>query len=379
MKRRQRKEVPPENKVDDWAEATGQPSSAAPDNGELETGWTATSAGLSGIAKLVRVGAWVLIASGPLLGLAGLLGSSATAQGAPAPAAPVTQPASDTGPSGFAQLFVAAYLEAGRGSEKTLAPYYSGSVTLTSVPGSRSSSRTVAVASQEVGAGYWSVTVAARVANKDAKGTVTDAGLQYFQVAVQVLGTPAAGGAAQGQLVLGYAATALPAQIAAPASLTPSALGYPTSRGSNPTDPATQTVSGFLSAYLAGKGDLNRYTSPGVVLLPVAPAPYTAIKITELSDDSEKAADNAVPGDGKARQVLAKVAATDTTGTDHPMTYALTLRSRGGRWEVASLGAAPLLQPGSKPAVPTPTASPNSDSPAPAESQIPASPSPSAS
>ncbi|MFZ3491643.1 conjugal transfer protein [Streptomyces sp. 5.8] len=331
------------------------------------------------MTTLVRAGAWTLIVSGPLLGLLGFLSSQGPVQGAPAPTVSAAASASDTGPSGFAQLYVTAYLEAGRGSERSLAPYYSGSVTLTSAPNSRGSSRTVAVASREVTSGYWSVTVAARVLNRDGKGTVTDAGLQYFQVPVQVVGPPPAGGASQAQAVLGYAATDLPAQVAAPASLTPSALGYPTSRGNNATDPANQTVSGFLSAYLAGKGDLTRYTSPGITLLPVTPAPYGGVKITELSDDSSKASDSAVPGDGKSRQVLARVTATDSVGAEHPMSYALTLRSRGGRWEVASLQAAPVLQAGSEPVLPTAPTSMNSDAPPSAGTQAPASPTPTAS
>ena len=332
-----------------------------PDAGDEETGWQTSTAGLTGAARLARIGAWVLIASGPLLGITALLGSSGPAQGRPA-AAPALKTASDTGPSGFAQLYLAAYLEAGQGTENSLSPYFSGTVALTNTPDTRSATRTVAAASSQVQDGYWSVTVAAEVAQKNAKGVWMDAGLQYYQVPVQVLGPASAGGTQRSTgSALGYTATALPAQVAAPAALKPSALGYPTDRGANQDDPATQTVSGFLDAYLAGQGALDRYTSPGVTLQPVTPAPYTDVEITDVADDSGNASNTTVPADGANRQVLATVTAKDDSGASYPLSYALTLRSRGGRWEVAALGAAPELQSGSRPSLAAPTASPDSD------------------
>ncbi|MEU6405428.1 conjugal transfer protein [Streptomyces sp. NPDC046985] len=326
---------------------------------EAETGWQTTTAGLSGAARLARIGAWVLIASGPLLGVASLLGSSSPAQGAPV-TAPTAQSASATGPGGWAQLYVTAYLEAGQGTESSLSPFFSGSVTLTNTPGKRSATSTVAVASREVQPGYWAVTVAARVAQKTSKGAWVDAGLQYYQVAVQVLGPASAGGTKKSDdSAAGYAATALPAQVAAPASLKPSSLGYGTDRGNNPADPATQTISGFLNAYLAGKGGLDRYTSPGVTLQPVAPAPYTGVEITDVADDSGNASSTTVPSDGAVRHAMATVTAKDDSGSSYPLTYTLSLHSRGGRWEVASLDTAPVLQRDSGPALVTPA--PDSD------------------
>jgi hypothetical protein len=324
-----------------------------------EVGWQTGTAGLSGLARLARTSAWGLIASGPVLGVAALLGSSAPAEGRPM-AAPAHKAVSERSPAGFAQLYVAAYLEAGHGTERSLAAYFSGSVTLTNDPGTRSATRTVAVASRQVQPGYWSVTVAAQVARKNAKGAWVDVGLQYYQVPVQVLGPASAGGAGRpGAAELGYISTALPAQVAAPASLNASNLGYGTNRGNNPADPATQTVSGFLGAYLTGDGALDRYTSPGVALRPVAPAPYTGVEITDIADDSGNASSTAVPADGARRRVLATVTAKDGSGASYPLNYALTLRSRGGRWEVAALDAAPQLQGGSRPSLASP--SPSSD------------------
>lgn len=355
MKLRRRRSAAEDEAWDDVPAAEPEPDTI---DSEDETGWQTSTAGLSGAARLARIGAWVLIAAGPLLGVAALLGTSAPAQSAPA-AAPAAQSVADTGPSGFAQLYVAAYIEAGQGTENSLSPYFAGSITLTNQPGTRSTTRTVAVASHEVQPGYWTVTVAARVAQKDAKGAWSDVGLQYYQVPVQVLGPLSAGGSKKSDdAAAGYAATALPAQVAAPGALKPSGLGYGTDRGSNPADPATQTIAGFLGAYLAGKGELDRYTSPGVTLRAIAPAPYAGVEITGVADDSGNASSTTVPTDGAVRQALATVNAKDASGATYPLTYALTLRSRGGRWEVASLGSAPVLQRGGAPELVSP--SPNS-------------------
>ncbi|MEU2514713.1 conjugal transfer protein [Streptomyces syringium] len=326
------------------------------------TGWQTSTAGLSGMAQLTRIAAWALVASGPLIGIAALVGSSGPAQGAPKKT-PIVRQASGTGPSGFATLYVTAFLEAGDGTEKSLSPYYSGPVALTAAPGTRSVTRSAVMGARETAPGYWSVTVAASVSVKDTKGTAGPATVQYYRVGVQALGPESAGGASSaGDTPVGYTATSLPAQVAAPEALKPGALGYGTSRGSSASDPATDTVAGFLSAYLAGSGDLSRYTSPGVRLQPVAPAPYSAVKVTHVDDDSTSAGDQKVPGDGAKRRLLASVAATDKEGRAWPLTYALELSSRAGRWEVAALADAPVLKPESKPMAAPTTAAPESDS-----------------
>ncbi|WP_439681473.1 conjugal transfer protein [Embleya sp. MST-111070] len=320
-------------------------------------GWRTNTTTLSGVARLARLGAWALVASGPLLGIAALSGSSGQAH--PAPRAAAAPPAaSDTGPSGFALLYVAAYVEAGNGTEASLAPYYAGSVVLGHNASARTATRTVIVSSREVQPGYWSVTVAVRIGLRNKAGEVVDAGVQFYRVGVQAVGPAAAGGtAAPGDAQVGYAATSLPAQVAAPAAFKPSGLGYVTSRGSGASDPATGTARSFLQAYLAGRGELDRYTSPGVRLRPISPSPYTDVEVTSVDDDSTGVADQKVPADGALRRLLVRVDALDAFGARYPLTYALELRSRGGRWEVALLDDAPILRPDAKPApAPVPTA-----------------------
>jgi hypothetical protein len=317
------------------------------------TGWQTSRAAMAGAARLARIGVWAALLAGPLLGAAALLGSSSSADAArPAPTDSIVA-ASGTGPAGFAQLYVQAYLAAGNGTEDSVAPYYSGTLSLNNPPGARTAASTVVMASTPVSAGYWSVTVAADVIAHPQGGAATDTGLHYFQVGIEATGPATAGGAQQGGAV-GYTATALPAEVSAPSALQPGALVYGTSTLSS-DDPAQDTVSGFLAAYLTGTGQLSPYTTPGVVMNPVSPAPYSSITIAGISDDDPDGSDSSttVPGDGTLRQVLAQVSATNSAGT-FSLNYALTLRARAGRWEVYALDPAPRLAVGSAATLPSP-------------------------
>ncbi|SEM85592.1 conjugal transfer protein, partial [Streptacidiphilus jiangxiensis] len=252
---------------------------------EGSSGWQTSTATMAGAARLARVGVWAALLAGPLLGAAALLGGSSSADAArPSPSAAVTT-ASGTGPAGFAQLYVQAYLAAGNGTENTVAPYYSGTLALNNPPGARTAATTVVMGSTEVSPGYWSVTIAADVLAHPQNGSATDTGLHYFQVGIEATGPATAGGAQQGAGSVGYTATALPAEVSAPSSVQPGALVYGASTLSS-TDPAQSTISGFLAAYLTGTGQLGPYTTPGVVMNPVSPAPYSSISIAGISDDN---------------------------------------------------------------------------------------------
>ncbi len=311
---------------------------------------------MAGAARLARIGMWAALLAGPVLGGAALLGGPASSAGAqrPSPSAPATA-ASGTGPAGFAQLYVQAYLAAGNGTENSLAPYYSGTLALNNPPGSRTASTTVVMASTQVSPGYWSVTVAADVVARPKGGPATDTGLHYFQVGIQATGPTSAGGPPQSNASVGYTATALPAEIAAPSVLRPGSLAYG-AFSLNSSDPAQATVSGFLAAYLTGTGQLGPYTTPGVVMNPVSPAPYSAITVAGISDDNPNGpSSNTVPADDTLRRVLAQVNATSSAGT-FSLNYALTLRARAGRWEVYALDPAPRLAVGSAATAPSPAA-----------------------
>jgi hypothetical protein len=311
--------------------------------GEWDTvGWRSSSGGASATtSKVVRAVMWGLLFSGPFLGGAALLSQAIPPAGAAAPVTPqhtVTGEADQVGPAGWADLYVDAYVAAGQGSEQQLAVYYpaAAQLTLSGTPGAQHAVASAPVRVQRISAGYWSVTVGVQVASSQVNSPSV---LRYFQVPVHAAGS-------------GFVATALPAAVAAPAIAGASPqLAYGQASPASSSDPATATLSEFLSAYLTGNGDLTRDLSPGTVISPVTPAPYTGVSVSQVSqiggsDNGDAAASSAVPADGTRRQVLADVEATDSSGVQHPLTYAIELKARAGRWEVDQLQSAPLLASG---------------------------------
>ncbi|MEU7075730.1 conjugal transfer protein [Streptomyces narbonensis] len=357
-------------KADAWDGEVDEPQATSADEPD-ETGWKTSTAQMAGLSRLVRAGVWALVVSGPVLGTLAFLSSSAPAQGATKPA-PAATPASSVGPAGFAELFVSAYLQAGQGTERDLAPYYSGSVALAVKAGTRTATQSTVIASREVQPGYWSVTVAADVTAHDDKGKSKRLGVQYFRVGIQATGPASAGGTEKSSGTAGYAATSLPAQVAAPTALKPGGLAYETDRGSSSADPSVETARGFLAAYLTGTTELDRYTSPGTRLQPISPAPYASVKVTGVQDDATGAGQMKVPADGTVLHQLVLVDATDQAGSPVSLSYALTLKSRAGRWEVASVDDAPAIRASSPP-----SAAPHTTTPSPDATTATPSPSPS--
>ncbi|SEG85671.1 Conjugative transposon protein TcpC [Actinacidiphila yanglinensis] len=323
-------------------------------------GWSMTSGAAANRAALVRWAVWGVIVAGPLLGVAALF-SAASAAGAPGrsstvQAAPSADP-SGTGPAGFAELYVSAYLSAGQGDQSSLAVFWPGAAQaqFDGEPGARQVTQVAAVRTVPAGGGLWSVTVAAQVIEPDAPATSTPApgssggggdggqgpGLRYFQVAVAAAGADATGPWA-------YSALSAPAEVAAPEAAAAPRLVYGPSQPAAPQDARAQTVQQFLTAYLTGSdgGALDRFLSPGARMVPVAPAPYTSVDVEDIAaagDDTGAGADPAaVPSSGAQQQVLVTVRATDRDGTHVPLAYAFTLTARAGRWEITSLDPGPL-------------------------------------
>ncbi|MFJ5680305.1 conjugal transfer protein [Streptomyces sp. NPDC093097] len=322
------------------AEELRAPSEAAP-------GWATVSTGaVANFTAVVRWGAWALVLAGPLLGGWAL---ATNARPGPAPVraeAPrtVTSSVDAVAPAGFAELYVAAYLNAGSGDAavEEVAAYYPPArgmswETSTSASGAAAARSVSAVRVRQVASGYWSVTVAARLDHRG-KGAGR---VRYFQVPVRAVGKA---GAER------WVAVALPAEVAAPMARAGSApdLAYGAAHAPTSSDPAAATVQGFLGAYLAGRGDVERYLSPGATVRAIRPAPYSAVTVTQISEHGSGPAEGAaaqVPPDGVTRHLLVDVAGERPGAGGRPMTYALELRSRGGRWEVAALEVAPTLAP----------------------------------
>lgn len=137
----------------------------------------------------------------------------------------------------------------------------------------------------------------------------------------------------------------MPSEVAAPERIKAPGLVYGPMRHALPADPRTQAVTEFLTAYLTGVGELDRYLAPGTHLAPVAPAPYTGIAVDTLAIEGEKGTEpvTSVPDDGSTLRLLVALRATGHDEVRVPLTYALTLKARAGRWEIGSLDGAPHL------------------------------------
>lgn len=314
-------------------------------------GWS--TGAQANMSAAIRWTAWGLLILGPLLGAAAYLSvpaQSGPSQKKPAQAAPATTGAQ--GAAGFAQLFVAAYIEAGEGDQAKLAAYYpdASGLRLEGDPGRRRGEQLTVVRLRQTDRGVWAVTVAARVTGTkapanpsegdrpDDKGdakTAAARAVRYFQVPVAT--APTADGAT------GYTALAMPAEVAAPQQIKAPPLVYGPMRPALPADPRTQAVTKFLTAYLTGAGELDRYLAPDTQLTAIAPAPYTGIAVDSLAIEGEKGSEpmTTVPGDGTQLRLLVALRGTGHDEVRLPLTYALTLKARAGRWEIASLDGAP--------------------------------------
>ncbi len=316
--------------------------SAVPD-----TGWATTSLSTGAMANwtaVVRWSAWGLLLAGPLLGGWALASSTHPVPVPTRAERPRAQPASSdaVAPAGFAELYVAAYVKAGASdaAAEELAAFYPAarSMTWPTQDGVERAESASAVQVRQISAGYWSVTVAAQItgSSKDGEGRI-----RYFQVPVRATSTSK--GAASG-----WVAAALPGEVAAPTGGKGAApeLSYGSAHAPLASDPAVQTINGFLAAYLTGRGEMDRYLSPGTTLHAVRPAPYTSVTITQIADHGPGPAEGAeaqTPPDGVQRRLLVDVEGEGRHTSSRPMTYAVKLRARGGRWEVAALEAAPAL------------------------------------
>ena len=144
----------------------------------------------------------------------------------------------------------------------------------------------------------------------------------------------------------------LPAQVSAPVQGKTTALVY--SQTISSSDPAAQTVSAFLGAYLAGSGDLSRFSSPGTEFTAVTPAPYVNVNVVELRSD---VVPSKTPADGDTVKVLATVSLLSPLEQQLTSTYTLTLTARASRWEVSAIDLAPQATSEKKSATPAPSPS----------------------
>jgi conjugative transposon protein TcpC len=280
-----------------------------------------SSASLAGATRIATWALWSLVILGAVAGV-----SAHFARQPRASELTRSAPSSSLEAEGFAQLYVAAYLSAGEGTEDQLRKFYPAVPSLQGThPGSFYAARTATMGARPLGRNYWSVTVAADVLRPEGGG-FRPVGNRFYSVGVAL--TP------KGGLV----ATSLPAEVPRPPEAKVPKLALGSLEPVVADDPVAQAVGHFASAFLTGDGELDRYVSPASALRPVQPPPFTAVEVTRLAQRS-------IAGPDQAVAILAEVRAVDGTKRAQVLHYALELARREGRWEVRSLlPAVPLAK-----------------------------------
>lgn len=271
--------------------------------------------------RVSRLAVWTVIAAGPIALGVTLTSTPTTVEAASSTkptAAPTTTVAAD--PAGYAQLFLHTWLRSSTKDEASVQARHAQSM----APGvdlpepaadAQAAPEVVtAVRTAQRAYGVWSVTVAVQYA---------DASVLHYAVPVATDRTGAS-----------FTVTGAPGVVAGPARTEVSTSPY---RVSVPEGDLSAAVGEFLTAYLTGAGEVDRYLAPRVKLLPVSPPPYRAVTVRQISAVEEAAAAVTVPADGTKARVLAQVEAHGKDGR-WPLAYELILAARSGRWEITALG-----------------------------------------
>jgi hypothetical protein len=282
--------------------------------------WFAPPRGAAGLGPAVRAAAWTALVCGPIALAAVVLAPEPA--GRPGPVA-VGAPADALGPAGWAERAVAAYVDGDIDAVRAAFPSAPDGL-LPDDAAPVAGMRTSSVAAGRTAPGHWGVTVAVSLPRRDAQTPLH----RYF--AVGVAQTP--GG--------GWVASSLPAEVAGPAGGGAPDLAYE----SRPMGPGelTETVEQWASAYLTGSLPLDRVLAPGFSQTPLSPAPYAEVEVRSVlvGEGSGDLAERE-PEDGRSIDVLASVEGTDPDGRAWPLSYALRVTGRSGRWEVSGLSATP--------------------------------------
>lgn len=266
---------------------------------------------------------WMLVALGPVLGLAALLRPVPAAQAQAGPVVPpgVTGMAEFavtthlTGPAGHSPSWIAPALPAFRLTSAALdglSPSQRDLLAQAPGPSGSSLQAVDAVAVDPAGPNRWGVTVA----------VLRDGVPEAWQVTVADNG--------QGLLV-----EMLPAPVNLP-PLQPgpipdlSTLAVP-----DPGDPLTVAIQRFCDAYLSGDGELSRYLTTQSTLVPL-PEELTTAELRRLATG---------PVDQRHLAALAEVRITRQDGTVLLTQLPLLMRRSDGRWEVSRILPALPIRP----------------------------------
>jgi hypothetical protein len=270
---------------------------------------------------------WLLVVSGPaaaLVATAHLSTVSSQLEVVQAAATAADRPADSSGASGFAELFIATYLDAGEDSTTGLERFVDG-ITLDGVEaGSWSVVRTTSLGAEEIAPGYFSVTVAAELithtTGSDSTSVAEPVGMLFYSIGVAEADS-------------GWTVVGLPSLMPAPARVSAPDLLVDRLHGIDDSS-LTDMVARFLSAYLTGEGELTRYLAPSASVVGVRPSPFSAVEVLRSGLAENK----------QGGTVVALVArATDAAGRAQLLEFWLAVSQRDGRWEVTEVLAAPPL------------------------------------
>lgn len=194
--------------------------------------------------------------------------------------------------------------------------------------------------------GLWNVMVGADVVGPDEDAATR----RYYQVPVVV----------DGQENVAAKPTALPAQVPPPSrTVDKVAMQYPQQVSAR--SGSTTAAEGFLTALLAGSGDIRLYERPGSWIPPIKPTPADRIQITKVMASSSTASTAVAggrPRDGQSADLLVTVRLVNQIPGDNQdeqqrersttSQYVLHQVARDGRWEVTAITAPPVTETSAK-------------------------------
>ncbi|MFE5564755.1 hypothetical protein ACFQ68_07155 [Amycolatopsis japonica] len=275
--------------------------------------------------RIGRVLGWCAIVASPLTVIVGLV----VLRPSPPAEAPRSDRLVEVGePQGWAEMFVRSWLSAHRDDSAGLEAFYPAGMKSTRAVGTQIPVDTSTLSVRSPRPSAWSVMVAADLLVQQPDGK------HRARLVCAEVGLVGSGD--------GYVATSLPTPVACPRTLAAVELDYPETAELN--GPIGQSVHGFLLAYLAGRGELNRYVVPGTNIGAVVPPLYAEVQLLELrTHEPFEPGQAARPLDGTEVHATARAWGYDVLGQVTTIDYALTLVARAGRWEVSRIDPAPLL------------------------------------
>src|SRR5699024_2246607 len=128
-----------------------------------------------------------------------------------------------------------------------------------------------------------------------------------------------------------------PAPVPAPETTAAPRLSY----SHDASEDITETVTDFFEAYALGEGEVTRLTHPESTIQPIGPSQYSYVEVLEVTTDEDHR--DSIPGDETRTKAYVQLRLGDDPKATRSATYALTLETRGGRWEVRTLDPAPVL------------------------------------